>query len=60
MSQFLVSSRRRPVASRAAHTTAHPMLYPVYVLRRDLTDVNVGGVNSGWGVQSGQSSSLRR
>jgi hypothetical protein len=60
MSQFLASSRLRPVASRAAHTAAHPMLYPVYVLRRDLMAVNVGGVISGSAVSSGQNSTLRR
>ena len=61
MSQFLASSRPRPVASSVAHTAAQPMLYPVYVLvRRDLMAVNVGGVMPGSGIHSGQSSSLRR
>jgi hypothetical protein len=56
-----VSSTRRPVASRAAHTTAQPRLYPVYVLlRRDLMAVNLGGVLSGSGIHSGHSTSLRR
>jgi hypothetical protein len=42
------------VASRAAHTAAQPMLYPEYVLRRDLTAVSVGGSSQDRASNSGR------